>query len=150
MLKGYTVNSMDRLKLLAQSEVPIIERNARFQLDRYGLHNMDWMERDIHEFYYKKTNLILLLEALYKKENNVTPHQFAKWCHTYWSKWRSDENDLFNQTEEKTIDTVIEISRYYQLHRYKAEEFCYDASTLNKWLAKLDPDWRSRRASSSP
>jgi len=74
---------------------------------------------------------------MYKNQNVFTHVEFVNWCGQFWSKWRSDENDMFNKTDEKTINTVFAIIDFYI--DKKLDHF--DSDKIKSWLDSLNSSY---------
>ncbi|MFD1130773.1 hypothetical protein [Paenibacillus sp. PDC88] len=84
---------------------------------------------------FTRDHLESLLTFLLRKENQFTHLEFANWCHSFWSNWRSDNDDLFNRTDEDTINVVVDIYEVYQ--NTGAEKF--KDSQFKVWMLELNP-----------
>ncbi len=90
--------------------------------------------RDDNEFKYHsftKENLINILETLKKYNHNNDFDDFAEWCHSFWSNWRSDNEGLFHRTEEVTIDIVMEV------FDCKISRIDISKEQIEEWLVRL-------------
>lgn len=90
----------------------------------------------IHSYPFNKKNLILLLELLKGNKSSFTYYELTHWCWDFWSNWRSNNNNLFESTEEGVIETIIEITNEYIKFR-SIEKSDYSEVQVNKWLKKL-------------
>jgi hypothetical protein len=82
---------------------------------------------------YNRENLKELLTLLSEGKNEFSNPDFSKWCWTYWSKWREGLDNLFETTDETTINIINDVYTCYLADQ--ATEFMQEK--IISWLNLL-------------
>ncbi|WP_166246418.1 hypothetical protein [Paenibacillus turpanensis] len=81
---------------------------------------------------FSRTNLINIIMNIDFDLNDSNFDDFADWCHSYWSNWRSDNEGLFYNTDDLTINVVMEI------YNCKLSAIKLTNDLIKTWLINLD------------
>ncbi|NRS15590.1 hypothetical protein HPY28_00265 [Brevibacillus sp. HB1.2] len=94
---------------------------------------------NLEDFPHNKESLLRLLEK--SRTSKLSHEEMAKWCWLFWSRWRSDEEDLFTKTDEETIDTAIEIGEcWVDRPQNGSQIIIFDEEQIEKWISQLKED----------
>ncbi|TKI55408.1 hypothetical protein E8L90_08095 [Brevibacillus antibioticus] len=94
---------------------------------------------NLGEYPYNKESLRELLER--SRTKTLSHEEVAMWCFLYWSSWRSDEDDLFNKTDEMTIDIVMEIGEFWvNKPECGAQVIIFGEEQIDVWIDRLHWD----------
>ncbi len=93
----------------------------------------------LKDYPHTKESLLHLLKQSCAQANSHTAAELAEWCWLFWSRWRADEDDLFQQTDELTIDIVMEIGEKWVSREgaHAAHDMQFSKKQLAKWLERL-------------
>lgn len=92
---------------------------------------------DLIQYPHTKESLSRLLEEARRNSSTHSHEDVSEWCYLFWSKWRSNEDDLFNQTDEKTIDIAIEIGEHWVNKTVSINQTVFDQKQIEIWIGRL-------------
>ncbi|WP_409174005.1 hypothetical protein [Brevibacillus fortis] len=91
---------------------------------------------NLGQYPHSKESLCQLLEQ--SRTRILSHEEVAKWCWLFWSRWRSDEDDLFTKTDEMAIDIVMEIGEFWvNKPRYGVQPIIFGNEQIDMWIGRL-------------
>ncbi|NQF13142.1 hypothetical protein HPY31_04320 [Brevibacillus sp. HB1.3] len=91
---------------------------------------------NLEEYPHNKESLLQLLER--SRTRTLSHEEVAMWCFLFWSRWRSDEDDLFTKTDEMTIDMVMEIGEFWvEKPQYEVQVIIFKDEQIDMWIGRL-------------
>ncbi|KQX50202.1 MULTISPECIES: hypothetical protein [unclassified Paenibacillus] len=95
------------------------------------------MKQELTETYvFNKANFLILLRMIEDGENEFTIEQFSNWCWSYWSQWRSGDENLLTNMQDIELTVIDEVLEIY-FRDDKINKFDLVMKQLSNWVNKL-------------